>query len=177
MLFIMMLDVTRSRFVVKVRGLAVVVTAAVMLASAGALSACSGGSPAEPDATTNCVGDPRGETFVVGITKTGKDNRLTFALMEATPAPPARGDNTWIVDISQAGVPVVGAVVTVKPFMPDHRHGSAIDTVVTPDTTVPGRYQLSPVNLWMPGIWEVTITATPVGGTKDLAVFSFCIAG
>lgn len=148
-----------------------------MLGAGLSLAACSSGSSATPDAGANCVGDPRGETFVVGITKTGKDNRLTFALMEATPAPPARGDNTWLVDISQAGVPVVGAAVTVKPFMPDHRHGSAIDAIVTPDPVVPGRYQLAPVNLWMPGIWEVTITATPVGGTKDLAVFSFCIAG
>ncbi len=141
------------------------------------LLACGSDQASIPDASTNCVGDPRGETFVVGITKNGKDNRLTFTLMEATPAPPSRGDNTWLVDISQAGAPVVGAAITVKPFMPDHRHGSAIDTLVTPDPAVPGRYQLAPVNLWMPGIWEVTIAATPVSGTKDLAVFSFCIAG
>jgi hypothetical protein len=167
----MMVGLTTSRRFVGLLGLAVVIGAGL------SLTACGNNSPAVPDAGANCVGDPRGETFVVGITKSGKDNRLTFALMEATPAPPSRGDNTWLVDISQAGAPVVGAVVTVKPFMPDHRHGSAIDTLVTPDPVVPGRYQLAPVNLWMPGIWEVTIAATPVGGTKDLAVFSFCIAG
>ena len=166
----MMAGLTTSRKFVGLRRLAVVIGTGLSLA------ACGTSSPAIPDAA-NCVGDPRGEAFVVGITKSGKDNRLTFALMEATPAPPSRGDNTWLVDISQAGAPVVGAAVTVKPFMPDHRHGSAIDTIVTPDPMVPGRYQLAPVNLWMPGIWEVTITATPVGGTKDLAVFSVCIAG
>lgn len=169
----MMLGFNTSRFLVGLRAIAVVAGAGLSLASV----ACGTSSPATPDAVVNCVGDPRGEAFVVGITKTGKDNRLTFALMEATPAPPSRGDNTWLVDISQAGAPVIGAVVTVKPFMPDHRHGSAIDTLVTPDPDVPGRYQLAPVNLWMPGIWEVTISATPAGGTKDLAVFSFCIAG
>lgn len=138
------------------------------------LAACGNGTPAEPDAA-NCVGDPRGEAFTAGMAKLGKDNRITFALMTAAPSPPSRGDNTWTVDLSQGGAPISGAAVTVKPFMPDHRHGTSIPTVVTPDPSVPGRYQLAPVNLWMPGIWEVTITATPAGGTTDIAVFSFCI--
>ena len=168
-----MLGSTTSPLPVSLRALALVAGAGLNLAG----PACGNNDHAVADAVANCVNDPRGEAFVVGLTKTGKDNRLTFALREATPAPPSRGDNVWLVDISQGGTPLVGATVAVKPFMPDHRHGSAIDTVVTPDTTVPGRYQLAPVNLWMPGIWEITVTATPAGGTKDLAIFSFCISG
>jgi hypothetical protein len=38
----------------------------------------------------------------------------------------------------------------------------------------PGQYTLSPVNLWMPGVWETTIRATS-GATIDSAVFRFCI--
>jgi hypothetical protein len=140
-----------------------------------ALAACGAGNDTPDDASDNCVADPRGEPFSIGISKLGRDNRLTFSIMAATPAPPARGDNNWTIAVSNSSGAVVGATVTAKPFMPDHRHGSAITAVVTPQATTPGQYDITPVNLWMPGIWETTITATPPGGTLDVAVFSFCI--
>jgi hypothetical protein len=137
--------------------------------------ACSGGGTADsPDAQTSCAGDPRGEPFVTNLSKPGKNGALQFTLKSAAPAPPGRGDNLWMLEVTQGGAPVSGAAVTVKPFMPDHRHGTPVDVVVTADAA-PGSYMLMPVNLWMPGIWEVTIGATPAGGVRDQAVFSFCI--
>ena len=38
----------------------------------------------------------------------------------------------------------------------------------------PGQYELAPVNLWMPGLWETTISASSATGT-DSVVFRFCI--
>jgi YtkA-like len=146
----------------------------ISLSSAFAASACSGSSNETPDAVINCVGDPRGEQFVAGISKPGKNAALQFTLTSAAPAPPSRGDNMWMLEVKSGGAPVTGATVTVAPYMPDHRHRSGVDTIITPGPT-PGTYKLEPVNFFMPGIWEVTIGATPAGGVRDQAVFSFCI--
>jgi hypothetical protein len=117
------------------------------------------------------------DTFVVGLAKAGEAGALDFALMSITPSPAMRGDNTWIVAIADTnGQPFDGASLTVTPFMPaeQHQHNSPIRVEVTPVAGVPGQYTLSPVNLWMPGIWETTLLASS-GDTTDSAVYTFCI--
>jgi hypothetical protein len=142
------------------------------------LAACgnkSTGGTDTPDAAYDCATETRADTFSAGMMKVGSQGQLTFKLMSSTPAPPSRGDNTWQIDVVDAqGQPVAGAAVTVTPFMPDHNHGTQIKAVVTEPT--PGHYSAAPVNLWMPGLWQVTVKATPAGGAADAAVFSFCIA-
>ena len=131
----------------------------------GLLTACSSsGGDTTPDATNPCVNETRADTFVVGLDKPGVAGLLDFKLMSASPAPPARGDNTWIVEVSSmtsgvVGGPVSGAAMLVTPFMPDHGHGTPITVNVTSMPTA-GQYQLTPVNLWMPGYWETTVQAT-----------------
>lgn len=134
--------------------------------------ACGGDHDSEQ---YNCEAEDRDEAFVAGMEKTGTGGRR-FVLLSSTPAPPARDDNTWEIAIDQAGVPYEGAV-EVTPFMPDHRHGTPIEAVVTPVEGMPGRYTASPVNLWMPGLWEVTVEAQPSENERDSVVFSFCITG
>jgi len=142
--------------------------------------ACGGGGSEEPDAGYNCEVETRDEEFVAGMTKTGGLG-LEFVLVSSEPAPPARNDNTWVLELHDAtGAPLDGATVDVRPFMPDHNHGTSIETQVTPVDGTPGRYTLDPVNMFMPGVWEVTIRATPAGGTqadRDEVVFTFCISG
>ncbi len=142
------------------------------------LAACGGSGGGSPDAADDCTGDPRAETFYVGLDHHGDAGNLDFVLESADPAPPARGDNTWIVQVSamSAGVvgsPVTGVQMAVTPFMPDHQHGTPIPVVVTPMPTA-GQYQLSPINMWMPGYWETTIQAQ-LNTTSDSTVFKFCI--
>ncbi len=148
---------------------------------AGSLGACmsqSGMAENTVDAGNACLGETRADTFVVGLDKPGTGGKLDFVLESGDPAPPARGDNTWVIQVSSmaAGVvgnPESGAVMTATPFMPDHGHGTPIKVNITPMATA-GQYQLMPVNLWMPGYWETTVEAT-VSGVKDDAVFKFCI--
>jgi hypothetical protein len=144
-----------------------------------ALPAC-GDQAATPDAGHNCDLDERGEEFLAGMARTGEAG-LTFRIVSSDPAPPARGDNTWVLDLTDVGgAPLEDAAVTVTPFMPDHRHGTPIPAVVEPDPAVPGRYHAEPVNLWMPGLWEITLRATPDGGgaaERDQVIFRFCIPG
>ena len=124
----------------------------------------------------NCAEETRDEEFVMGLTKAGVDGRLEFKLVSSDPAPPSRGDNRWIVQLSTMTAPVMpvsGAAMTVTPFMPDHQHVSGETVIVTPTATA-GEYQLDPVNLFMPGLWEITLRVT--GATEDRAVFRFCLA-
>jgi hypothetical protein len=128
----------------------------------------------EPD----CSKVSGADTFVVGLQKIGRDGLLDFKMMSADPAPPARGDNTWVVQVSSmdsgvVGSPVDGASLVVTPFMPAHGHGTSIDVEVNAMTT-PGYYELSPVNLWMPGVWETTIRAS-ASGTTDTVIYRFCV--
>ena len=130
------------------------------------------------DAENVCLGETRSQTFVVGLDNPGINGVLDFKLMSATPAPPSRGDNTWVVQINQLasgvdGAAFSGAHLSATPFMPDHQHGTPITVQITAMPTA-GEYQLSPVNLWMPGYWETTVIAT-ANGTSDSTKFRFCI--
>jgi hypothetical protein len=138
-----------------------------------ALAACS--SDDHDDDTVNCDLEDRDDEFLAGMEKVGAGG-MTFTLVSATPSPPGRDNNTWVIDIATPAGPFAGAV-TVVPFMPDHRHGTPIEVVVTPDASTPGRFDATPINLWMPSLWEITVRATPTTGTADSAIFRFCIPG
>lgn len=149
--------------------------AVVLVPSLAALAACGGDDTEEEVDCSKVTGT---DTFVVGLDKPGANGLLDFKLMSADPAPPARDDNAWVVQIStmDAGVvgsPVDGAIMTVTPFMPSHQHGSPKHVVVSPVAGMTGQYTLTPVNMWMPGVWETTIETT--SPSADKAVYRFCI--
>ncbi|HUQ04607.1 MAG TPA: hypothetical protein VM261_19035 [Kofleriaceae bacterium] len=146
---------------------------AVLVASSASLAACAGDDGGET--MVNCATEDRDDDYLAGMSKTGAGG-MTFTLTSAAPSPPGRDDNAWVIDIATPSGPFSGTV-TVVPFMPDHRHGTPVEVVVTPDPQTPGRFTAAPINLWMPSLWEITIRATPAGGTADSAVFRFCIAG
>lgn len=141
------------------------------------LAACGG--EAGPDANEGlaCVASGRGETYVVGLEHVGTSGALNFRLMSAMPAPPAFSKNTWIVQINAmssgvVGAPVAGATITVTPFMPDHQHGTLrVNIEAMPEA---GQYRLTPIDMWMAGLWEVTINAQ-AGAVRDTTVYRFCI--
>jgi hypothetical protein len=152
----------------------------LMAAALGLVAACgtndtSGDDGSDPVDCTTVTGT---DTFTVGLEKAGTSGLFDFKLMTADPAPPARGDNTWTVQVSSmasgvVGAPVDGATLHVTPYMPAHMHTSQVPTQITAMAD-PGTYKLDPVNLWMPGVWETTIRATS-GATSDSAVYKFCI--
>lgn len=147
------------------------------LGLATALAACADDAPAD-DATYNCEADDRDEPFAINLARTGAGG-TTFTIVSADPALPIRGNNAWVIDVSRDGAPVpaTDGEFLVTPFMPDHRHGTGIKAIWTPDPATPGRFTVSPINLWMPGVWEVTFEETPTGGARDQVKFTFCITG
>jgi hypothetical protein len=141
------------------------------------LAAC-GTNEGDDDAAVDCAKVTGVDTFVVGLEKAGGSGVYNFRLMSAAPAPPARGDNTWIVQVNAmnagvVGAPIDGAMIKVTPFMPAHQHGAGKMATIMP-MTEPGQYELGEVNLWMPGVWETTIRAT-VGASTDSTIYKFCI--
>ena len=136
-------------------------------------AACSSGGSNDDDETVNCEEEMRDEPFMAGLQKMGESGKMTFTIVEATPATPARFDNTWIIPLTTVGAaaPVTGASMQVTPHMPDHTH----TPLTEPGTAMPeaGKYS-APLNTWMPGFWQVTIQATS-GADSDKVVFKVCV--
>ncbi|NVB81386.1 MAG: FixH family protein [Kofleriaceae bacterium] len=151
---------------------------ALLALGLGFLGACGADDGGGDDEPVDCSTVTGTDVFHVDLEKPGTSGMLDYTMKSATPAPPARGDNSWVFQISTmssgvVGTPLDGATLQVTPFMPSHQHGSPIKVEVTP-MSEPGTYKLEPVNLWMPGVWETTIRATS-GTTSDSVVYKFCI--
>lgn len=139
-----------------------------------ALAACDDGAMAGDDGAQverGCDTEIRDDDYALGLAKTGE--RWTVTFVEALPAPPTRGDNTWTMRVTDAaGAPVPGLELSVSPFMPDHMHGTTVETVVM--EIGDGKYALDPVNLFMPGLWEVTLELGSES-SEDEVTFAFCV--
>jgi hypothetical protein len=83
------------------------------------------------------------------------------------------GDNAWTLRIDDAsGQPVSGLPIRVVPWMTAHNHGSVRVVVVT--ELGGGEYEAKPINVNMPGIWDIRVDFPNDGATPLRAVFSFC---
>jgi hypothetical protein len=127
---------------------------------------------AEPNLTRgDCAG--AGEDFVLGMSKTTESGALTVAIVAATPAPPLQGENSWTAQLSgESGEPTTGASVSFTGRMPLHRHGL---------TTLPlireldgGRYEIQPIILFMPQLWELSVGVTRNDETEAVT-FDICV--
>ena len=137
--------------------------------------ACSDGDHHD-DTSYNCAKETRADEFVLGLTKAGEMGRYEFKLLSSDPAPPVAGFNILQLQLSTMATPtapVTGASMSVRPWMPDHMHGASEPVLVKPMSAA-GQYELAPVDMWMPGLWEVTIRVN--GAESDSAVFRFCLA-
>lgn len=129
--------------------------------------------------SSTCTADPRAMAYSANLTLTGKAGALKTVLASSEPSPPYKGDNTWMVKLQDAvtNAALDGATINAVPYMPDHNHFSPYKVVVTPMGGGSGLYQLKPVNLFMAGIWEVTLSVTTAEGKADQTMFSICIEG
>jgi MYXO-CTERM domain-containing protein len=150
---------------------------AALLLSALTLAGCGSKNDAPAPATSDdgeeCTGDF--DTFEPGMSKRALPGNITVELTEAAPSPPVvRSDNTWWLKLTDAdGAAVSGAQLVASPYMPKHQHGSA-EVVVEEQSE--GAYQLSPIELIMPGVWEIPLSVTPAGEAASETTFRFCIA-
>jgi hypothetical protein len=166
---------------------------AVVLAALG-LAGCNSGE--STDEEYDCATETRDDEFSAGMSRVG-DAGYEIVLTEALPAPPSRGDNAWKVRVLDAsGAPVSDLAIGVTPCMVDHGHGTPISAETTA-AAEGGEFSASPVNLWMPGLWRVSVvlsdsvapeasgalldcaTGLPEGEAEvvDTIEFAFCIDG
>lgn len=114
------------------------------------------------------------DEWAEGLTHTG-DNGLNVTLQNSDPAIPVRGDNSWVFEMKDdADEPLTGVAdaTSVTPRMPAHGHGtSVIARVEEEDDAI---YRMDPINLFMPGVWEVGISVETSDFT-DSVTFSVCI--
>jgi hypothetical protein len=169
-----------------------------LLATAVAAAGCgsSGVSPADAGddgaAFATCLESHQNKSvmpYAPGVTDMSSGGTYKAVLVDnqpgspgdnRPPGPEVKGTNTWNVQIMDAqGTPVDGLTVGVSPYMPDHRHGTSVPAVTTPQGG--GSYQITPLYLYMTGYWEVTLDlqqpADDAGAPAhdETVVFNLCI--
>jgi len=150
------------------------VLAAVVLSGLFATAGCGGHSSHEADAGAMCALETRADSYSAGMAKMGSVGAVMMHLMEATPAPPAKGENTWKMMLMTAGGdPISGAELTATPFMPDHGHGATVKAVIT--DMGDGMYKVAPLDLFLDGYWTITFDVKAPGDVNDQVVFAFCV--
>lgn len=117
------------------------------------------------------------DTYVDGISKSGA--AFSVAIVSASPAPPEKGENTYTIKLTDAsGAAVDDATLIVEPFMPAHGHGTVPASYAGKAKGADGVYELDPMDLFMPGTWELRVTVTGADGTTvENLTFTWCIEG
>jgi hypothetical protein len=161
--------------------------AALLPLGASSLSACSDDAASGPAGSSATDGTERGmqpaaltvdcggagEDFVLGMSKATPSGALSVAIVDAEPAPPLKGANSWTVMLSDpSGDPITAANVTVTGWMPQHRHG--LNAVPLTKELDGGRYQIQPIILYMPQLWELDVIVTQ-NDEPESVTFSFCV--
>ena len=131
-----------------------------LLTTALCLSLLGCGSDEHADSTCTV---PAGDCYVDGMEKS--DGQVRVRLVEANPGPPERGDfNRWLLEVTDLeGRPINDITVGVDPTMPAHGHGTTPLPTVTAVEGMPGQFEASPLNLFMPGLWQIRVRVTGPG--------------
>jgi hypothetical protein len=146
----------------------------VLAVSSTTVGCSAGAAPADSGMLSSCATETRAIAYAPNLSRASASGAFTAVLVESDPGPPIKGSNDWTVRILDAnGAPVDGLVVTGLPRMPDHTHPTSVLPVVTAKGG--GTYDVSPVYLFMPGYWVVTLTLQPAAGAADTVTFPFCI--
>ncbi len=128
----------------------------------------------------SCKDDPRTATYQNGMAGVSQAGAVEVRILTADPAPPAKGMNTWTVQVQDsAGVPLAGPIA-VTLDMPDHGHASPTTPVISAGASL-GTFAVSQLNLFMPGVWRIQVSVYASGldasPLLDVAAFYFCIEG
>jgi len=127
----------------------------------------------DPEPMDACTGQP---PFTLGKEAVGKEQAVKAVLIAASPAPPARKTNDWVVefrDMNDAALTDVD-LKSVEPFMPEHGHDGTFAPTVEAGAE-PGQFDVADINLWMPGVWEVRFSVESPSAGSDYIVFEACI--
>ena len=159
-----------------------VVRAVLLVGFVTMSSGCSGGDPIGEESTGTKPAGPgcegRGQAMVRGMIETSADGLLAVSLVEATALPPVQGENSWTVDVSMEGAPVLDegdtdAQVIANIYMAEHDHNIRTRGIMT----APGIFEFTQFPITMNGYWEITVQVQSDADVSDRedAVFGFCV--
>ncbi len=126
----------------------------------------------------SCTDDARLDVYTDNMQKAGEGGRLDFRFSDFVPAPPAKGSNTFDVQVTDSSGAVVSGGLEVELVMPDHGHGTSIEPSISLDAAS-GIYTVTPLYLFMPGVWRITFAAvsSEAAAPLDSVDLHFCIEG
>jgi hypothetical protein len=168
-------------------------------------TACSSKDPAGPDAgvdagsvgdTVECTGDASPypvDMYEANLKKVGMSGVLTFNLVSSAPAPPEQGEDTFVVQVTQADGSLFQGTLSIPyegMWMPLHGHGPPSNPSIAFDPTQ-NAFVLSDMDFFMLGLWRIQLQAfeatdsSEAGGDvdatatattpTDTATFYFCL--
>ncbi|HMI88387.1 MAG TPA: hypothetical protein VK550_30095 [Polyangiaceae bacterium] len=146
----------------------------------GAGTGGTGGSSVggSTDGSTDCSLRAEVDTYSANMTKRGKNNIMSFLLIQSDPAPPIKGNNVFKLKVTGSDGMPVSKGLALRVWMPEHRHDSPSLPMVTYDAAS-GSYTLNPIDLSiMPGVWRISPTINDESDPPipiDTADFNFCI--
>ena len=137
--------------------------------------------------SVSCLSDSRVDTYgnegTGDLEKPGERAVLSFRFFDLEPSPPAKGNNTFHVQLEKPNGDLVEGGLGVDLRMPDHGHGTSVEPVVTPDPAL-RTFTVTPLNLFMPGVWRLEFEAfdAAAGDSSpadiiDRVALHFCIEG
>lgn len=139
-------------------------------------SAATGGTATQGSSGSGGNGSG-GDVYVAGLEKQGQSGVYVVKLVESQPIPQDTGLYTWTIQLLDAGDPVSDAVIAAEPRMPAHNHGTFPPITDATPAGDDGMYTLDAMDLFMPGIWEVTIRIMQGDSVEDQVTFSFDLEG
>jgi hypothetical protein len=159
---------------------AAIASLAFMACSAG----CGGSDEEAPGAgasgSVSCSADPRLDVYSGELDKAGELGVLSFRFFDLDPAPPAKGLNTFHVEVTGAGDDTMPVQLRVGSSMPDHGHGTSVEPIIGADAA-PGTYTVRQLFLFMPGVWRIEFEALDAPGQDaamlDSVALHFCVEG
>ena len=160
-------------------------TLSLLIGASCSLGACSSQSSEarDPAASAGATGSrvgckpSDGDVYAAGLQKLGAARLFGFTLVGTTPAPPAQGDNRFVVQVTDAGGNVMAGELSVVLDMPEHGHQSLKQPEIRFDAESRA-FTLEPMDFFMVGLWRISFSfvATTSGAPlSDSAVFEFCI--
>ena len=96
--------------------------------------------------------------FNIDETYVSQNQSWNLNLTQVSNDPPLQGLNQWTFSLQNPeGVALESCEILVKPYMPDHKHGSRD---VNASWLQGDSYQVSDLDFIMPGLWEITFEIT-----------------
>jgi hypothetical protein len=128
----------------------------------------------------SCLNDPRVDSYAAGMQRTGTAGLIVFRITRSDPAPPAKGGNTFVVQLFDTLGAPAAANLGVDLIMPDHGHGTSVVPTITFDSATQS-FTVTPLYLFMAGVWRIDLrahaTGVDAGTVLDSASLFFCIEG